>query len=102
MTAYKLTPVGARGPERERSQVIDVRSYEELLAENVRLRAERAQARADAEQWHAAWTCAVNNRAVDRQRLSRAMAVLASLGGLSPRMAGVVEAARREVWGDLP
>lgn len=102
MTAYKLTPVGAGGPERERSQEIVVRSYTELLAENVRLRAERAQARADAEVWHDAWATAVNNRIVDRERVSRAMRVLASLGRLSPRMAAVVESARREVWGDLP
>jgi hypothetical protein len=102
VTAYQLTPVGPDGPQRERSQVIDVRSYEELLAENARLRAERATARADADNWHNAWATAVNNRIATQERLSRAMRVLASLGRLSPRMAEVVAAARREVYGDLP
>ena len=102
MTAYELTPIGAEGPERERSQVIDTRPYSELLAENVRLRAERAAARADAEVWHLAWATAVNNRVQDRDRVGRAMRVLASIGRASPFAAALVERARVEVYGRLP
>jgi hypothetical protein len=101
VTAYQLTPVGPEGRQEERSREIEVLAYNELLAENVRLRAERAQARADAEVWHLAWATAVNNRVQDRERVGRAMRVLASIGRASPFAAALVERARREVYGRL-
>lgn len=100
MTAYSVTPVDSR--DREHGVVVELPSRAELVDDVVQLSAQLAAARADAEVWHNAWACAVNNRIEDRQKLSRAMRVLASLGRLSPRMAGLVAAARREVWGDLP
>jgi hypothetical protein len=75
VTAYQLTPVGPEGRQEERSREIEVLAYSELLAENVRLRAERAAAR---------------------------MRVLASIGRASPLAAALVERARVEVYGRLP
>jgi hypothetical protein len=98
VTAYQLTPVGADGPEPERAQRIETLSYQEIAVQNELLRRDLETARVDVEVWHRAWATAVNNRVADRERLSRAARVLASLGRLSPRMADVVEAARREIW----
>jgi hypothetical protein len=88
VTAYQLTPVGADGPEPDRARRVEVRSYTEVLAELERV--ERL------------WREEVDLRIAFQVRLSKASRVLASLGRLSPRMAGLVEAARREVWGKLP
>lgn len=102
MTAYEVVPVGAAGLEQHRARRIETLSYQEIAAQNEVLRRDLEAARLDADVWHQAWATAVNNRCVDRQRLQGAMRVLASLARLSPRMAGLVESARREVWGDLP
>lgn len=95
MTAYKLTPVGARGPERERSQVVDVLSYSDLVEQ-------RDLLKADAAGWEALWRAEVNLRIATQNRLSRAMRVLASIGRASPFAAALVERARAEVYGELP
>lgn len=84
MTAYKLTPVGARGPEPDRARRIEMRSFSEVVADNERL--ERL------------WREEVDQRIEVQARLNRASRVLASLARLSPRMAGVVAAAGREIW----
>lgn len=95
MTAYQLTPVGPEGRQEERTEEIELLSYNELLDE---LR----KARADAEVWHNAWATLVNARIADRHRLSRAMRVLASIGRLNPFAAALVERGRAEVYGELP
>lgn len=87
MTAYQLTPVGPNGAEEHRAVRIKVRSYAELLADNERL--------------ETLWRQEADLRVRTQERLNRASRVLASLGRLSPQMARLVEAARREVWGDL-
>ena len=87
MTAYEVIPVGAGGVERERSQVVRVTPCSELHAENVRLRQALAEE--------------TNLRISFQVRLSKASRVLASLGRLSPRMAALVAAARREIFGEL-
>jgi hypothetical protein len=84
VTAYQLTPVGPEGPERHRARRVEVRSYTEVLAELERV--ERL------------WREEVDQRIGVQQRLNRASRVLASLARLSPRMAGVVAAAGREIW----
>lgn len=102
MTAYTLTPVGARGPEPERAQRIEILSYQEIAAQNESLRRDLEAARVDADVWHQAWATAVNNRVEDRERVGRAMRVLASIGRASPFAAALVERARAEVYGELP
>lgn len=102
MTAYEVIPVGAHGPDRERSQVVEVLTYEDLLLQNERLSADLERARVDADAWHQAWATVTNNRLTDRQRLSRAMRALAVLGAESQEMAARVEQARVEIWGKLP
>jgi hypothetical protein len=84
MTAYRLTPVGAAGPEPERARRIEVRSYTEVLAELERV--ERL------------WREEVNLRIEVQKKLNRSMRVLASLRRLSPRMADLVAGAGREIW----
>ena len=98
MTAYRLTPVGASGPEPDRTQEIEIPSVLELRAENERLHALVAETRIARDAWHDAWKTAVERRIADRERLSRSMRVLASLARLSPRMADVVAAAGREIY----
>lgn len=83
-----LIPVGVDGLEEDRAVQVDVRTYTEVLADNQRL--ERL------------WREDVDLRISYQVRLSKASRVLASLGRLSPQMASVVEAARREVYGRLP
>lgn len=95
MTAYRLTPVGPGGVQKERTEEIEVLSYTDLVEQ-------RDLLRADVAGWEALWRAEVNLRIVTQNRLSRAMRVLASLGRLSPEMAGLVAAARREVYGRLP
>lgn len=95
MTAYRLTPVGASGPEPHRAQRIETLSYQEIASQNEQLRRDLEAARVDADVWHRAWATAVNNRVADRERLSRAMRVLAALERRAP---AVVEEARREIW----
>lgn len=102
MSVYELVPVGADGVQHEAAVRIEMLSYNELAFQNEQLSHALAKARLDAETWRQAWAVAVNNRIEDRDKLGRAMRVLASLGRLSPRMAALVAAARREVWGDLP
>jgi hypothetical protein len=84
VTAYRLTPVGPEGPERHRAQRVEVRSYTDVVAELERV--ERL------------WREEVDHRIGVQARLNRSMRVLASLARLSPRMAGVVAAAGREIW----
>jgi hypothetical protein len=82
---YLLTPIGR--PARAR-YVLGPRlgpSYSELLAENERL---REQCDNESEL-----------RIKAQDRLNKAMRVLASLGRLSPRMADLVEAARKDIFG---
>ncbi len=91
MTAYQLTPVGAEGPEHDRAEQVEVRSYRELM----HLLAETQRARDVATEM---WRDEVDRRIAVQQKLNRASRVLASLGRLSPRMAAAVEGARREIW----
>lgn len=101
MTAYEVIPVGTRA-ERERSQVIEIQSYAEVLAENARLRerlhraelalrgAERVRARYEAES---------ASRIETQIRLNRAMRVLTAFERRSPQVRRDVDAARDEIWG---
>lgn len=91
MTAYQLTPVGPEGPEPLRMKVIYVKSYDDLLVENERLKA-------NVEGWAEMWHDEVNRRIGVQNRLNRSMRVLASLARLAPGMPGLIEAARREIW----
>jgi len=98
VTAYQLTPVGASGPEPDRTQEIEIPSVLELRAENERLKVLLAETIDAREAWASMWHDEVNRRLGVQNRLNRSMRVLASLGRLSPRMAAVVESARREIW----
>lgn len=83
---YLLTPIGR--PRCQPMHVLGPKlgpSYSELLAE-----VERLQEQVDNEN---------RLRMQAQDRLNKAMRVLASLGRLSPRMADLVEVARREVFG---
>ncbi len=100
MTAYSVTR--PEDLDREHGVVVEIPSVLELRAENERLRVLLAETVEAREAWHSAWVTAVERRIVDRQRLSTSMRVLSSLGRLSPRMADVVEVARRRIWGELP
>jgi protein-arginine kinase len=66
-----------------------------LLAENDRLRSKSEVTDKIVQRWEDE----AANRVKAQVRLNQAMRVLASLGRLSPRMAGLVAAARREIWG---
>ena len=93
MTSWSLTPVDAQ--DRESGQVVESCTLTRLVDENETLRQEVAG-------WRTAWAAAVDERIATQVRLSKAMRVLASLGRLSPAMAALVSAARREVYGRLP
>lgn len=80
-------PVGANGLEEDRAVRVQVRTFCEVVADNERL--ERL------------WREEVDLRIAYQVRLSKALRVLASLGRLSPQMAGLVASARREVYGRL-
>lgn len=102
MTAYKLTPVGALGPEPDRAQVVEIMSYAVVLEENRRLRerlnraelalrsAGRVNARYEAE----------SARRIETQiRLNRAMRVLTAFERRAPAVRRDVDRARDEIWG---
>lgn len=101
MTAYRLTPVGASGPEPDRAVRIEMRSYTEVLAENERLRAllqrvgHVAESRAG---WRDRYERESQLRLQAQHRLNRAMRVLGEFGRVSPSTAAAVERARREIW----
>ncbi len=101
MTAYELVPVGASGLEPDRAVRIEMRSYTEVLAENVRLRerlhraelalrgAERTRVRYEAES-----ACRIEIQL----RLNRVVRVLTALERRSPAVRREVAAARDEIW----
>lgn len=97
MTAYGISPVGARGVERDREQVVVILSKYELLVENARLKEYLEAARLDVAEWRRMWAAAHDERLKAEVRSTRAFRVLASLGRLSPRMADLVEVSRREI-----
>lgn len=98
VTAYEVIPVGASGPEPDRAQRVEVRSYTELEAENAYLRTLLAETVDAREAWHSAWRHAVDSRIADRERLQRAMRILSAMEDKGPALAGAVAAARAEIW----
>ncbi len=91
MTAYRLTPVGASGPEPGRAQRIEVLSYRELALQNERLKEALVAARLDADRAHGV-------RLETQHRLNRAMRVLAALERVAPALRRRVAEAREEIW----
>lgn len=96
MTAYSITR--PEDLDREHGVVVDVPSRYDLLIENERLKTYLEAAREDVSTYRQMWAAAHDARIKAEGRSSKAFRVLASLGRLSPRMAGLVSAARKEVW----
>lgn len=101
MTAYGISPVGARGVERDREQRIDIPSRYDLMVENERLRlllqrvGHVAESRAG---WRERYEQESQLRLDAQHRLNRAMRILAEFGRVSRSSAAAVERARREIW----
>lgn len=98
MTAYRLTPVGASGPEPDRAVRIDIPSRAELVFQNERLKEYLEAARVDVATYRRMWEAAHEARHRADERSRRAARVLASIGRMGPFAAALVERSRQEIW----
>lgn len=97
MTAWRIAPVHTRA-DWGAGQDVEVPSRAELLLQNERLKADLETARLDAANWQAMWSGAHKARAAAEMRADRAARVLSSIERFNPVVAGLVAAARREIW----
>lgn len=96
MTAYSVTR--PEDQDRTGGVVVEIPTVAELRLENEHLKELLDETRRARDAATAGWLDAVNARIVDRQRLSTAARVLSSIERFSPVVAGLVAAARREIW----